>query len=156
LALKLTQSFYGREDPALTNKLLAELPGILNWAIWGHKSLEKRGHFAQPRTGVAVIEQMEVLGAPTKAFIRDCCEVGVGFEVHSDDLWNHWKDWSNREGRAGPGTREWFGRNLHSAVPGLTMKRRVDGFYYVGIRVTAPVDPTTGRPVEAGPPPSQG
>ena len=35
ILLSLTESFYGREDPGLTDKLLSELPGILNWAIAG-------------------------------------------------------------------------------------------------------------------------
>jgi putative DNA primase/helicase len=150
LALLLTKSFYGREDPTLRNKLSTELPGILNWAVTGYESLRRRGYFVQPESGRAVVEQMETLGAPIKAFIRDCCEVGVGFEVHSDALWDHWKDWSNREGRAGPGTREWFGRNLHSAVVGLTTKRKVDGVYYVGIKVS---DPITGEEAPAPTPP---
>ena len=33
--LRLTQSFYGKEDTGLTDRLLNELPGILNWAIEG-------------------------------------------------------------------------------------------------------------------------
>jgi putative DNA primase/helicase len=36
MMLRLTESFYGREDKALTEKLLTELPGILNWAIEGY------------------------------------------------------------------------------------------------------------------------
>jgi len=35
VTLVLTQSFYGKEDPHLTDKLLTELPGILNWALDG-------------------------------------------------------------------------------------------------------------------------
>ena len=35
ILLSLTESFYGREDPGLTDKLLTVLPGILNWAIAG-------------------------------------------------------------------------------------------------------------------------
>jgi putative DNA primase/helicase len=35
IMLSLTESFYGREDPGLTDNLLTALPGILNWAIAG-------------------------------------------------------------------------------------------------------------------------
>jgi len=45
IVLKTERSFYGREDIHLTNKLLEELPGILNWAIEGLMRLWKRGHF---------------------------------------------------------------------------------------------------------------
>jgi putative DNA primase/helicase len=50
LILRLTQSFFGREDPHLTAKLLTELPAILNWAIDGWQRLHDRGHFLVPRS----------------------------------------------------------------------------------------------------------
>src|SRR5262249_17831223 len=46
--LKLTESFYGREDLDLKEKLRGELPGVLNWALNGLKRLRKRGHFEMP------------------------------------------------------------------------------------------------------------
>jgi hypothetical protein len=45
IVLVLERSFYGREDPALANRLLGELPGILNWAMEGYRRLRARGHF---------------------------------------------------------------------------------------------------------------
>jgi putative DNA primase/helicase len=41
--LRMTESFYGKEDTGLTQRLLAELPGILNWAIEGWHRLRERG-----------------------------------------------------------------------------------------------------------------
>jgi putative DNA primase/helicase len=43
MMLMLTESFLGREDTELTNKLKKELSGILNWAIAGYRS-----HSRQP------------------------------------------------------------------------------------------------------------
>ena len=46
----LTESFYGREDKALTTRLLAELPGILLWSIEGWRRLRReRGFFRANR-----------------------------------------------------------------------------------------------------------
>lgn len=45
IVLKTDQTFFGHEDIELTNKLLTELPGILNWSIEGLKRLWRRGHF---------------------------------------------------------------------------------------------------------------
>ena len=45
IVLKTNRSFYGKEDIHLTNKLLEELPAILNWAIEGLNRLRTRGHF---------------------------------------------------------------------------------------------------------------
>ena len=50
ILLRQTKSFYGKEDPGLTDKLLAELPSILLWAIQGWQRLRERGHlFNRPR-----------------------------------------------------------------------------------------------------------
>lgn len=43
LVLTMTNSFYGKEDLELANRLLAELPGILNWARGGYLRLRERG-----------------------------------------------------------------------------------------------------------------
>jgi putative DNA primase/helicase len=140
MLLLLTKSFYGKEDRALTKKLQSELPGIFNWTLDGYASLAERGYFKQPKRSEAAIEQIEVLGAPEKAFVRDRCEVGVSFEVPTDDVWQEWKNWCLEEGRTSPGIKDWFTRNLASAVPGLTMKKRrakkgVRYKAYVGIRL---------------------
>lgn len=50
IVLRTEQSFYGKEDIHLTNKLIEELPGILNWAIEGLKRLWKRGRFPDKTT----------------------------------------------------------------------------------------------------------
>jgi putative DNA primase/helicase len=51
ILLRLVRSFYGSEDPGLTERLLAERPGILLWAIEGWRRLRERGHFLQPESG---------------------------------------------------------------------------------------------------------
>ena len=45
LVILFQHSFFGREDPGLTDRLMGELPGILNWAIEGYERLQARGHF---------------------------------------------------------------------------------------------------------------
>lgn len=82
-----------------------------------------------------------MLAAPVKAFLRDRCETGPGFEVGIDELFTAWKFWNEDNGSArGCGSKEWFGRNLSSAVPGVvTVRRRGDGkrsAVYVGLRLT--------------------
>ena len=50
MSLRTHRSFLGTEDITLTNKLLGELPGILNWAIQGWERLRSRGCFEAPQT----------------------------------------------------------------------------------------------------------
>lgn len=121
ILLKLVNSFLGKEDPKLTDKLTTELSGILNWAIAGYRRINKRGYFTQPKSGKEAVENIETLSAPIKLFIRDECEIGPTKTVTVDKLYSRWKTWcSNNAGIKDPGSKDWFGRNLHAAVPGLT------------------------------------
>lgn len=84
--LRLTHSWYGQEDTRLTERLLTELPGILNWAIAGWKCLQERGHFVQPESGRKLVADMEDLGSPVTAFLRECCAVGPQETVPVQEL----------------------------------------------------------------------
>jgi putative DNA primase/helicase len=123
MMLMLTESFLGREDTELTTKLKKELPGILNWAIAGYRSLMAAGHFTQPAQSQDAVTHMERLGSPVKAFVNDQCEVKAGVSALVDEVYDRWTAWCRDEGRKDPGTKEWFGRNLHAAVPKLKMTR---------------------------------
>lgn len=123
LVLRLTNSFYGTEDVTLTDQLVAELPGILLWAIEGWKRLRKRGRFIQPKSGEDAIRDMEDLGSPVGAFIRDRCVVGTGHRAWVDDLYNAWKAWCEQDGRNAASTKQAFGRDLMAAAPGVARRR---------------------------------
>ena len=85
----LTKSFYGKEDRSLTNKLTAELSGILNWAIAGYRRLTERGYFIQPASARQAIDDIETLGSPVKAFVRDRCDVDPASSVAVDELYEN-------------------------------------------------------------------
>jgi putative DNA primase/helicase len=134
LLLRLTKSFYGQEDPKLTDKLLTELPGILNWAIDGWHRLRERGHFQMPTSVEDAVHDMEDLASPVGAFVREECVVGAGHRVWVDDLYEAWRRWCEREGRTIISTRQSFGRDLAAAVPGLHSRRnQVHGRFFEGI-----------------------
>lgn len=129
IVLLLTNSFFGREDRALTDKLLTELPGILNWAIDGYRRLRKRGRFVVPDSAQEAIDDIETLGAPVKAFIHDrgyVTDPRVWMPV--DELWEAWKTWSRDQGRDDAGTKQWFGRNLRSAEPRITTSKKARSY----------------------------
>jgi putative DNA primase/helicase len=136
IVLRFPNSYYGKEDTLLTDRLVMELSGILNWAIEGYRRLQKRGHFIQPANAVEMIEQIEMLGAPVKAFIRDECELGPNLQVTVDALYAAWVGWC-KQGNRNPSNPEWFGRNLRAAAPGVRRlkARSTDGRvpYYQGI-----------------------
>jgi hypothetical protein len=78
ITLVLKESFYGREDHGLAARLIAELPGILNWALDGWARLAKRGHFVQPASSNEVTQEFEDLGSPIGAFCVTVASLGKG------------------------------------------------------------------------------
>jgi putative DNA primase/helicase len=126
MILRSSVSFYGREDPHLTARLLPELPGILRWALDGLDRLQDRGHFVQPAGAVEVVEEMERLASPVKAFIDERCVIDPGAETPCQTLYGAWKDWCEDNGRQQPGTLQTFGRDLHAACSAVRTARPRD------------------------------
>lgn len=141
IVLRLTNTFFGREDLGLTDRLLRELPGIFNWALDGLDRLRERGHFRQPASSLEVVRQLATLTSPTKSFVDDCCEIDPVASVPVGELFDAWCYWAAREGREHPGSAAIFGRNLSAAVPSVRVtQRRVNGGerqrFYEGIRLS--------------------
>jgi putative DNA primase/helicase len=126
IILRLIESFYGREDLELEERLMAELPGILNWSLAGLGRLTQRGRFVQPSSSAELIDDLLVLASPIRAFIQDCCVTGVGTSVDCDMLFHAWRTWCNRSGRWHVGDIQLLGRNLRSVLPALAVVRPRD------------------------------
>lgn len=134
LVLRLTNTFYGNEDVTLSDQLVAELPGILHWAIEGWKRLKARGRFVQPASVEDAIRDLEDLASPVSAFVRERCEVGPGRRAWIDELYKAWQAWCEQDGRTHVTNKQAFGRDLMAAAPGIT-RRRSTGMasFYEGI-----------------------
>lgn len=122
LVLTMTRSFFGQEDHEMTNRLMGELPSILNWAIEGWRRLRERGFFVPPKSSAEAIQELEDLGSPIGAFVRETCVVDQGRNVSAAGLFAKWESWCKEQGRDHKGTRQSFGRDLRAAVPGLRVK----------------------------------
>lgn len=144
IVLTLRESFYGREDRKLEEKLLEELPGILRWAIDGWERLQERGYFVQPESSRQAIQDLEDLGSPISAFLRDRCIVEAGRSVPKQELYDEWRNWCLKQGKEDTGDNARFGRDLLAAVPGVKVTQpRISGGarhrVYQGIGL-APID----------------
>jgi putative DNA primase/helicase len=145
--LRQTKSWFGHEDPHLTEKLLRELPGILLWAIEGWRRLHERGHFVQPASSLKMVQDLEDLSSPIGAFLREHCVIGPGLEAPARGLYQRWCKWCEDIGQREPGTEQTFGRDLRAAVPGLDDRRprqsgggRFRVYLGVGLRAEEPAD----------------
>jgi putative DNA primase/helicase len=127
IVLRLSHSWYGREDITLSDRLLAELPGILLWAIRGWQRLRERGYFVQPDAGKELLVELEDLSSPIAAFVRERCAVEPGHRAAVSDLFSAWRGWCEVKGRKEPGNEQTFGRDLLAAVPSLRRVRPREG-----------------------------
>ena len=121
LILRLTESFYGREDRALTTVLQAERAGILHWAIDGWSRLRQRGYFEQPESGEQLREQLDELSSPISAFVKERCLVGPEYTVAVDDLYAAWREWCETVGRE-PSTIQMLGRDISALIPSMQVR----------------------------------
>lgn len=94
--VNFSASFLGREDLGLTNRLLQELPGILNWAILGLDRLRARGYFVMPASSQDLIDEVARASSPVAGFTMDCLDVGTG-ETPIDDLYDAYRQWAKEE-----------------------------------------------------------
>jgi putative DNA primase/helicase len=131
ILLRMTRTFYGKEDLGLEAKLVRELPGIFQWAVAGWASLQARGYFVQPAASAEAIADLEATGTPHLLFVREVCALGPAQQVAIQTLYERWADWCKSGGRE-PGNRERFGADLKAVCPHITVvqPRRPDGTRY--------------------------
>jgi putative DNA primase/helicase len=149
IVLSLSQSFFGREDIGLGDRLVTEMPGILLWAIEGWKRLNQRNKFLQPDAGEGELAELENLGSPVGAFVRERCVLGLAERVDTKELFAEWKRWCEENGRDNAGNVQVFGRDLKSIVSGLQTKevrQNSEKFrIFVGIRLRDEIDENESR-----------
>jgi putative DNA primase/helicase len=121
IVFRLTQNFFGREDTGLGDKLVAELPGILNWARKGLRMLREDGQFLQPEQ-TSDVERMRHIASPALAFADEELEEGDGLSVNRDDLYEVYKDWCKTNGHK-PQSCNKFIATLRDAFPGVDERR---------------------------------
>lgn len=84
------ESFEGRENENLTDELLTELPGILNWAIEGWRRLRAKGKFILPQSSQEVLNRMKKKAAPILNFVEEVCEVGSDLTWSRDTCYSRY------------------------------------------------------------------
>jgi P4 family phage/plasmid primase-like protien len=93
-------------DTTLPDKLAAELPGILAWAVRGCQAWQQEGlgdpdEIHQATAGYRA--EMDVLGG----FIEECCLTGDHYRVKAATLYNTYKHWCEQNGEHIEGQRHW-------------------------------------------------
>lgn len=133
-------------DPDLGEKLKAELPGILNWALRGCLEWQKNG-LQVPEAVRAATAEYEQQMDPLGGFFEECVELvkddpspvkalwgegeGSG-EIKSSDLYREYSSWCERSGEK-PLTSRTFGDRVKQR--GVQWKHRKAGNFFLGLRL---------------------
>lgn len=101
--IPFTVSFLGREDKQLGEKLAAELPGVLAWAVRGCLDWQRRGKLQEPKSITDATnryrDDMDIIGD----FLKDCCEERAKLQDGSDawteraDVYRVYVVWCSRD-----------------------------------------------------------
>lgn len=123
IVLPMHGCWLGKEDTELTAKLLAELPGILNWAIGGYRRLAKHKRFTALKSeDAAVIADIAAdFGSMPKAFIDEQCRYEAGAFVLKDKLADAYREWLIGRGLE-PAGRDLMLKHLLSAMMGRRVR----------------------------------
>ena len=139
LVLPYFNSYEGKENFGLLDRLLTEIPGITNWALEGLRLLKNVGRFQNPKAGEKILRDFVYLSSPIQAFLDECCEVGEDKEVRRNDLQLAWHRWCDENGHM-TGSNNDLGRKLRAAIPRIDDdRRRVDGRrerWYISVSLT--------------------
>ena len=116
IVLKMSKSFFNKEDTELSVKLRAELGGIFNWAMEGLKRrIARGGHFIQPQSGKEYLELMAELGNPLAVFADAALDFNPKATVRKEDVFACYKHWALKKSMA-PGTEQAFKRRFLAAT----------------------------------------
>jgi len=156
IILRLSNSFLGREDHGLESRLLAELPGVLRWALDGLERLRERGHLVQPESGNDLVGALKAMNSPIGEFIEDCLMVYPDAWEEKAKVFQAWRDWCSEHGRSHAGNDATFAKQLRASLPHISeaKPRASDGSrlrVFQGIRLRRFGDPNQDDAGPAGP-----
>lgn len=129
------------QDKTLREKLVAELPGILNWALEGLKEYQQLGTLAPPPIVVSTTQAYRNDQDELYDFLQECCEIqkpdeefGKSFMAYGSELYGAYTQWAsfNNEDRKMSNTK--FGKMLREH--GFKKDRLSSGVVYYGVQLT--------------------
>jgi putative DNA primase/helicase len=109
-------SFLGREDRNLLEKLKAEAPGILNWAIEGAQMWQTEG-LGMPEKIRQATQEYQAENNIAIEFVNACCVTDPNARVSNPELYPRYKEWAIANSKPVIADN-WFGRKM-KGVPGV-------------------------------------
>ncbi len=119
-----------KRDQNLENKLIAELPGILNWALEGLKDYLKVG-LKTPEAVAKATAEYRKENDSLESFIAECCETGKLKVCKNSELYPNYVNFCNMSGLT-PLSQTKFSPEMNSK-PGISSKKSKFGVEWKGI-----------------------
>jgi putative DNA primase/helicase len=138
LLLHFGESFTGREDTTLKERITTEAPGIAVWALQGLLRLRQKGFTAVQSSG-PVVEDFRRQSSPITEFGEECCDFATANCVASMMVYDAYARWAKDQGTQA-GTHLRFSQRFLMLNPGVRKERvqangkQVRG--YIGVKLT--------------------
>jgi putative DNA primase/helicase len=132
-----------KQDAHLPEKLRAELPGVLNWALEGYRLWRAKG-LGEPAEVRQAVEgyqqQMDTVGG----FLEELCEVGPDYRARAGELYAAYEAWCSSQTREALSGGNFKARLLEK---GYAVKRAAIGNVWEGLKLYVPAIPGTPKSV---------
>jgi putative DNA primase/helicase len=124
--VRFTETFIGKEDRKLSEKLRAELPGVLNYALAGLADLTEDCEFKPTQTSEALALEWKQRAEPVYWFVSVQIEKVATAWVSKEDLYEAYVQFCETHG-CSPKRPEVFGKLLPNHAPWARTERRTIG-----------------------------
>jgi P4 family phage/plasmid primase-like protien len=121
--------FVGREDKALREKLRAEMPGILRWAVAGAVRWYREG-LGDCDTVVEATQAYRDECDQVSRFVTECCYVGPTAYAKARPLYQAYRDWATSCGEHPMSDKKFSARMMDR---GFQKKHTETGTVYLGV-----------------------
>jgi P4 family phage/plasmid primase-like protien len=121
-----------KQDPKLSDKLLEELPGILNWALQGLKEYLDIG-LVPPEEVIAATDEYRRENDSLQSFIGECCRVDKLAVCRNLELYEAYQSFCVDSGHV-PFSQTKFSTELKGS-PGISQTRDNQGYIWHGINL---------------------
>lgn len=120
------------QDKHLADKLITELPGILNLAL-EHYAHAARHAFTLPASSIAALEEWRREADQVRSFVAERCKADPAGEITLADLYLNFEIWARRSGVRNIVGKVQFGKRIRGQGFG---SKHNDGAWITGLRWT--------------------
>lgn len=135
------------QDRQLSDKLLAELPGIFNRLVAGLRDLYDAGDFVLPARSIELAKQFARDQNHVLDFIEQCCELNADSRTHRPTLYRKYRAWHDTAGVPSKWVSDKeFYRRIHNMELPIKLLKTGGKHFYDGLSlIPAPPKKRGGR-----------